>query len=263
MVRSFMLLLLIVVVGLLLLNLSSLNDGGSAKRSPEKSTTCDVTQIDNHFSVMDYLPARIVQSQANTPFALERDYAIPSVDALNLGTADFSFNVWFRADQEGMGTQVIFDKRYEAEYVQGLTLYIYGGNLGFQLADGDGWTNYVSDTPVLDGRWHMATVTVERQNPQGGRMYLDQELVYTFNPTGRTGSLDNVMPLYLGQRSSSDSGYFLGDVQQFNFYDCLLSPRQIQMLYRHLSQSVIALFGAWVMLSLVSGYALFRFFMRE
>jgi|GEM_PF-3181037 len=153
-------------------------------------------------------------------------------DVLELGTDDFSLTVRFRADSENTGTHVIFDMRYEQETVQGISLFTYGGRLGFQMADGlsstddsNDWTNFVSDEEVVDEQWHVVTITVDRDDTDGGRFYLDGEHVYTFNPTGHQASLTISEPVvHLGSRSDAGSGHFYGQMSAPIFFPCALPP---------------------------------------
>ena len=113
-------------------------------------------------------------------------------------------------------------------------LYNYGGKLGFQLADGIGkeWTNYVSDVSIADGQWHQVTVTVDRDSHVGGKFYVDGVHAYTFNPTGRQGSLSNNKSLTLGRRSDNGStGYFNGSLDEVMLFDRILLPHEVDDIY--------------------------------
>ena len=160
-------------------------------------------------------------------------------DALDFGIGDFSLSIWIKTT-DVTGTDVILDKRVEQSgAVQGYVLYNFGGNLGFQLADGDGFTNYISDVSIADGDWHFVTVTVDRDSTNGGKWYVDGELVDSFNPTGRQGSLSNSNSLTLGRRSDSSSpGYFNGSLDEVKLFDSALSSTEVQNIY---SQDILEL----------------------
>ena len=153
--------------------------------------------------------------------------------ALDFGTEDFSISTWVKTTDK-RGIDVILDKRIETSGpVQGYVLYNYNGKLGFQLADGSGWTNYISNTSVADGQWHQVTLTVDRDNSSGGKWYVDGKLVDSFNPTGRTGSLDNSAPLTLGRRSDRPGwpGYFNGSLDEVMLFDQSLCASQVKLNY--------------------------------
>lgn len=84
----------------------------------------------------------------------------PMDGSLGLGTGDFSIDAWIKTNRRS-GIQVLVDKRDEGSSVQGFSLYLSNGELGFQLADGVGptfctsnpttasCTNYGSNTLLI------------------------------------------------------------------------------------------------------------------
>ncbi|MGD1873455.1 MAG: LamG domain-containing protein [Mastigocoleus sp.] len=170
------------------------------------------------------------------PFKSKQDYLTISENSnLNLGTGDFTITAWVKTTQKS-GIQVIVDKRVETSGpVKGYVLANYRGKLLLQLADSVGkeWTNYVSNVAIADGKWHHVAVTVDRDQKQGGRWYIDGKPVSkTFNPTGRQGSLDNPKPLVVGKRSDNPgwSGLFKGNLANIYIFKRVLSPQEIVMV---------------------------------
>ena len=101
-----------------------------------------------------------------------------------------------RAADNGFGVMPIVDKHQPRSTIEavGFQLYLDHGRLACQLAAPPmrplGFQNFVSPAPNLhDGRWHHVAVTVERNSPTGGRLYLDGQPVLTFDPTKQTGDL--------------------------------------------------------------------------
>ncbi len=113
---------------------------------------------------------------------------------------EFSIDAWIKVKPEDKsGILPIVDKRNEiGGKVAGYELFLYEGNLGFQLADAsvsnhdcDGnptsapspttsCTNYVSNANVADGLWHHVAVTVERTGTSPRvRLYVDGALKLT------------------------------------------------------------------------------------
>ncbi len=152
--------------------------------------------------------------------------------SLDFGTGDFSIDAWVRTTQSS-GVRVVLDKRQSSPY-RGYHLYLYRGAPGLQLADG-GYTNYNAFANpaafVADGQWHLVAVTVDRDDPQGIRFYVDGKLVGTFNPTDRQGSLSNPAPLRLGTRSFELSGFWQGTLDELELFDRVLSPEEIAELW--------------------------------
>jgi hypothetical protein len=163
------------------------------------------------------------------------DYVvIPDNDALDFGTGDFAISTWIKTSNS-QELDVILDKRVEySGPVQGYSLFNYFGKLGLQLADAAGWTNYVSNISVADGQWHQVSVSVDRDNLNGGQWYIDGKLVETFNPTGRQGSLSNSKALKLGNRSdSTGDGSFNGSLDEVQLFNKALSATEVKAIFQN------------------------------
>ncbi|MEM7536066.1 MAG: SdrD B-like domain-containing protein [Chloroflexota bacterium] len=164
---------------------------------------------------------------------------------LNVGEGDFSIDAWVRT-HDANGVKIIVDKRYEdgVADTQGYSLFLVNGRVGFQMADGSGsWacssdpvssscTNYISSASVADGEWHLVAVTVDRDQTDGGKIYVDGSLVHTFNPTIRANSLDNRRPLRIASRSSSRTGLFRGDIDEVELFKRALTADEVVGIYR-------------------------------
>jgi Concanavalin A-like lectin/glucanases superfamily len=158
---------------------------------------------------------------------------IPNQSFLNFGTNNFSFSAWVKTASRN-GIEVIFDKRIETSGpVQGYHVATWDGKLLIQLADGNGWTNYISSIFIADAQWHHIAITVDRQKPDGIRYYLDgNEASEPANPMGRRGSLSTSSPLVIGKRSDypSQPGYFTGSMADIKLFRSILTPQQIEKL---------------------------------
>ena len=121
--------------------------------------------------------------------------SVPTSSSLNFGPgADFSIDAWIRTSNTSNAVLTIVDKRLVTGPVNGYVVYLYLGQLGFQLADGTA-TDYLGLSPDLrDGQWHHVAITVARASATGGNAYVDGVLTGTFNPTGRSGDLSNTQP---------------------------------------------------------------------
>jgi outer membrane protein assembly factor BamB len=172
-------------------------------------------------------------------------FEVPDAGALDFGEGPLSLSAWVRTTGTG-GTQVILDKRREPPDLDGVTgyhLYVERGRLALQLADGSGkggcqfrrsvpCTNYRSGHFIADGAWHLVTVTVERGAGFGGTFYVDGVAVSRFDPSLRTGSLDNGQPLRIGGRSSSETGLFHGFIDEVALWKRALTAEEVARLYR-------------------------------
>jgi hypothetical protein len=157
-----------------------------------------------------------------------------SASALNLGRNDFSIDAWVRiaSPDDDAGVVVVMDKRDGA---QGYHFYLYNGRVGVQLADSNGYDNYVSPASAAvpaDNQWHLIGVTVVRNSPTGGTWYVDGLPVGNFDPTAHQSSLDSTTPLDIGVRSEAmgGSGYFKGGIDELEIFNRALSLTEMKTL---------------------------------
>jgi len=152
---------------------------------------------------------------------------IPHNSELNVGTEDFSITAWIKTAQtSGFGT--ILSKGSET---QGYIFYINNGNLGFRLATGEVFY-YTSDNSIADNEWHLVTVTVDRDNPEGGLIYVDSNLVKVFDPTDHTVSLNNSEPLRIASSPMNGVGLFQGLIDEVAIFNTVLAQEDIGVAYQ-------------------------------
>ncbi len=160
-----------------------------------------------------------------------------SSPTLNFGTGDLSIDTWIKANPRP-GPNVFIDKRanlYPAPV--GYAMYLYNGKLGFQLADGVGWSNYIamSGPNVADGNWHLVAVTVQRGNTSGLKLYMDGVVIGTFNPTARSGSLTSSAALWLGRHHPMFSYprqiFFKGSLDEVELFNRSLGGSEVAAIY--------------------------------
>ncbi len=168
--------------------------------------------------------------------------AVPDAPALDVSTGDFSLDLWVRTTGDS-GVVTLLDKRTEDPGgVIGYSLFLSGGLLGFQLAEGGGssicstspsasCTNYISGAPVANGQWRFVAVTVDRDQAAGGVFYVDGVPVGTFDPTIRPGSLSNASSLYLARRSLSAVAFLDGALDEVELFQRALDATEIATLY--------------------------------
>src|ERR1043165_1643059 len=72
----------------------------------------------------------------------------------------------------------------------GYALYLVYGQLGCQISANGVYHNFQPSGPDLrDGRFHHVAVSVDRDSPTGGHLYVDGVSIYTFDPTVAQGDL--------------------------------------------------------------------------
>jgi hypothetical protein len=167
----------------------------------------------------------------------------PSNCSVDAG-ATFTIDLWVKTTASKV--QVILDKRQQAfNFIKGYHLFISDGRLGFQMATGNGnglcnspgsaCDNYISppgppNVDLRDGAWHFIAVTVINCRVREGKLYVDGNLVHTFNP--RVESIGNKADLSIGRRSPGfNSATFNGCMDELEFFDTVLSEAEIRAIY--------------------------------
>jgi hypothetical protein len=160
---------------------------------------------------------------------------VPNSPTLNFA-GNFSIDAWIRTVNGPAGRATIVDKRSgtNANPV-GYHLFIFQGRLGFQLSDGQPFLNHVSPGPLVnDGNWHHVAVTIDRGSTTGGNLYVNGQLIFTFDPTTRPGSTVNGANLRLGVRtvgSPQTFENFQGAIDEVQLFDRELSQVEVQAVY--------------------------------
>jgi len=147
---------------------------------------------------------------------------------LQFGSGPFTIDAWVRRRPPDDGVRVIVDKRVVGRSVNGFEFMLYNGRPGLQLGDG-AYSNFFATPEVpADGAFHHVAVTVNRTSATGGVFYLDgAPLSPAFNPTVRSGSLNNTAPLYVGMESARTS-FFSGCLDEVELFRRALSPAEVK-----------------------------------
>jgi len=167
---------------------------------------------------------------------------VPTAANLNFGPAgsgsngDLSIDAWILVMPAGYTAQVlpIVDKRelpngpWDPD-ATGYFLFLYDGRLAFQLGDTvSGFYNYISlGSDLRPTGWHHVAVTVDRDSPAGGNLYVDGALVLNFNPTNRPASLTNNGPLFIGRHAGNSSISFIGLIDEVEIFNRALCPLEV------------------------------------
>ncbi len=147
-------------------------------------------------------------------------------DSLGLDTGDFTLHAWIKTRQARRQYWVILDKRARAA---GYHLYNHWGHLGLQLGDGR-FTNYEGPF-IADGRWHHVAVTVDRDQSDGIRWFVDGvEAGERQDPTPYQGSLTNPAHLSIGGRRTG-GGNFVGSLDEIGILRRALTAGEVAQLY--------------------------------
>lgn len=158
---------------------------------------------------------------------------VPNAQELNFGDhQDFSITVWIQPLESSTtsGVMSILDKRSEqaGNESSGYEFSLENGrihtrilHMGFGPAGPD----------LRDGQFHQVALTVQRDSPVGGHLYVDGRPVLTFDTTSLAGDLSNDQPLRIGNHCNPDyNSFFKGIINQVALYNRALSTSEIQAI---------------------------------
>lgn len=200
------------------------------------NTANDLSGYANHGNLIG--GAGYITGQVGSAFSIQTiaDYvSVPSSATLNF-TGNFSIDAWVRTLNGPAARATILDKRAGSNTNPvGYHLFIFQGALGFQLADGQPFINHVSPGPLInDGAWHHVAASIHRGSTTGGNLYVDGQLVFTFDPTTRPGSIVNTSNLRLGVRTNGGPQTFEnfdGAIDEVELFDRALSLQEVRDIY--------------------------------
>ncbi len=167
---------------------------------------------------------------------------VPNAPMLNLGASqNFSIELWMQAQPTPgnyNGIAVIADKavRPDSSTSTGWQLYLEYGQIGFQLLPGpissqSRWT--APGINLQDGLFHHVAVTVNRTSQSGGRLFVDGNVVLTFDPTLTSQGLSTNGILYIGSHGSPDiNAFFKGIIDEVSVYNRDLTATEINTIYK-------------------------------
>ncbi len=155
----------------------------------------------------------------------------PDSPILDVGTGSFTIDAWIRTTSTN--TQMIVDKRTDpVSTVIGYGLFTSSGRLGCQLADGFP-TNFIAPAnPINDGVWHFVVARIDRTaGTTGGKLFVDNVVVLTFDPTASSGSLDNPSNLVIGKDAVGAGSSFTGDIDEVELFGRAVPEAELQTIY--------------------------------
>jgi Concanavalin A-like lectin/glucanases superfamily len=162
-----------------------------------------------------------------------RYLTIAAGPVLNEGLGDFSIDAWVYVSPSDSGLRPLLDKRTgtTVDNVRGWAMFTSSGHLGLQLGDGSGFTNYADGRTLSGSGWRHLAVTVDRDNPQGLRFYINGVGGALINPTARQGSLDNTSPTFVGRNALGGAITPNLRIDEVEFFDRALAGWEIASIY--------------------------------
>ncbi len=157
---------------------------------------------------------------------------VPDNGSIDMAGSDWSIDAWVRTCSIAEVSPIV-DKQGIQDPV-GYEMFLFNGNLAFQMGDAGGAASFDSGAFVADGIWHHVTVTVDRDAPTGIRFYVDgAPILPTHDPTPSPGSASNALNLFIGAGHPAGSGgQFDGEIDEVEIFRRVLTPGEVQDLYR-------------------------------
>jgi len=152
---------------------------------------------------------------------------VPNDQDLWFVDTDFSVMAWVRTTTS-TGTIVT----HSGAGGIGYTLDISGGKPRFAMNDGSGTSTFLasSSATVADGAWHLISVTADRASVTGLHIYRDNALVFTGDPTPRSGTLNPSGSLGIGG-TVSGTQLFSGKLDEVMLFDESLTFAEVANVY--------------------------------
>lgn len=190
----------------------------------------------NHATLLgdvEFIPGKV--SQSFNLDGVDDRVLVANTAALNFGPgADFSIEAWIQPQPAvtDFGVQSIVDKRFtpDSAAAVGYAFALIDGKLACQLADAPlaslDFSTFLSPGPDLrDGQFHHVAMAVERTATNGGKLYVDGQVVLTFDPTVQPGDLSTSEPLRIGNHADPAlNAHFKGRIDELALYDRALEP---------------------------------------
>ena len=181
-----------------------------------------------------YAPGKVGQGFAFD--GQEHRILVPSAPELNFGdNQDFSITTWIepQPSNTSFGVMSIVDKRFldpSDSPSPGYEISLQDGRIHTRIMN----TPFGPAGPDMrDGQFHLVALTVQRNSPAGGHLFVDGYPVLTFDTTSLRGDLSNDQPLHIGCNCFPNfNGFFKGIINQVALYNRALSALEIQTIYK-------------------------------
>jgi hypothetical protein len=127
---------------------------------------------------------------------------VPSSESLAVPTnSGVSVEAWIRAYPSTSISSIAGKRRYiGGGNERGYELFLADGRLAVQFATAEsGYRNFVSSSSnLLDGVDHHVGVTMSPGSASGGKLYLDGQVILTFDTSALLGDLTTTEPVRIG-----------------------------------------------------------------
>jgi hypothetical protein len=211
---------------------------------PGDGNTADAMGTNNAF---DFITGTYVTGKVDRAFNFTAGQTAPSglqapaLGSLNFGSnAHFTIEAWIKTSATNANL-TLFEKRTISGFSGvGYSLSLNNGRLALWL----GTTPFTPNSPtntatftspgpdLRDGVFHHVAVSLNRSATNGGNLFVDGQLVQTFNPVPFRGSLSNSSLFYFARPTSVVSNsFFAGQIDEAAIYGRALSVAEINAIF--------------------------------
>ncbi len=158
-----------------------------------------------------------------------------SLDALNMGTKDFTISTWVKMETGQAAYPTLVGKGGGASYDPGYWFHYRNGRLKFYLSDGTTRINAQSDpVGIVGNNWHHLAVVANRDDE--ARFFVDGEEAGTFDISSlSTSEIVSSKSLTLGSWMSSIHCLLNGNLDDVRLYGFALSETEVNLIYNFYS----------------------------
>ena len=189
-----------------------------ASQTDENFTTADHAKLDSleAAAVSNFVPRSITFTNTSAFLSLADD------DALDVDAGDFSLSFWARLDSSG--TEPVLTKLSGTGY----RLKFVGGELILTMQDPSGSADFTLATGLNDSKWHVYTVTVDRN---GNVIAYVDNVAQTGVTASAAGSLANSGQFQIGSDGGSNAGDGIALGNYIALHKAILSASQVSQIF--------------------------------
>lgn len=163
---------------------------------------------------------------------------IPDHSSLNVGTGDFSVSFWIFSGTSS-AVRVLLDKRTRDDGNYGWSAYLVAGVLSLQFGS-DTFETFDTSLLLADSIWHHVVISVDRDQTDGLKVYLDGASSYTGDPTAQQASLSNSSPLRLGANTLTEASPLGGTLDEVMLFGKALTGEEANAIFNASEAGVCA-----------------------
>ncbi len=150
-------------------------------------------------------------------------------------TGDFSLEAWVKLPPYHPNAPILstiatsFSGPFgSGPQAAGVALAAANGRLAFTMSDGQQASQWVAPPYVADDRWRHLAVSVDRDQPNGGAIYVDGAPIFSFDPRPHQAPIESGALLIVGNDPANNQGAALG-LDELAIYHRALTASEVKI----------------------------------